>query len=96
MSLLRGMNSNRAPSLIAYSQEEFVNIAHEIATAQLKMDSRNGTSVGAKLIEPETHQQDNELFDWVSYARDLDDISKMMLEVKRLTNRTMNVVLTGR
>jgi len=94
-SLLHGMNANRAPALVTYSVQEFEDVAVEVATAQRDTEE----SISAKFIEPDDetepdNQRSNVLFDWKSYARDLDNLSLMMLEVKHLTSKNMHIVLT--
>ena len=97
MSLLHGMNKERASSLIVYSELEFINTAIEIATAQIEHANSGAKSIGTRFIDSDEESDDSdfhELFDWKSYSRDLDDLSKMMMEVKHLTPRKMHVVLS--
>ena len=96
ISLLHGMNSNKASLLVTYSEQEFVDAAVEIATAQRAYtNSRfpDAKSIATKFIEPDG-KKENELFDWKSYSRDLDDLSRMMLEVKQWSSKNMHIVLT--
>jgi len=99
MSLLHGMNSNKASSLITYSEREFVDAAVEIASAQRAYaNSRpsGAKSIATLFIEPDANDDTSgnaiELFDWTSYSRDLDDLSRMMLELKHLTSKNMHLV----
>lgn len=105
MSLLHGMNSRRGSSLIAYDSEEFIDAATEIASAQIALaKSRlpDKKSIAERFLEPDEKSNntwhttpENELFDWKLFSKDLEDLSKMMLEVERLSSESMNIVLAG-
>lgn len=90
VSLLHGMNSKKAASLVAYSVDEFVEIAVEMAKAQIDCP---GEALGRKFIDMDDGDN-HELFDWKAYSTDLDHLSRMMIEVKELTSKEMHVVLT--
>ena len=95
--LLEGMNANRAASLVTYSVQEFEDVAVEVATAQRDRASSRlpgAESIGAQFIEPD-NRGGSELFDWQSYSRDLEYLSRMMLDVKQLTSTKMHIVLTS-
>ena len=106
MSLLHNMNSNgKAASLITYTEQEFVNVAVELATAQIDYSYTKDSSllelkpIATRFIEPNDGEKDNKLFDWKGYSSDFDALSLMMLEVKHLKstrngNMHMHIVLT--
>ncbi|KAL7554314.1 hypothetical protein ACHAWF_017759 [Thalassiosira exigua] len=97
VSLLHGMNSKRAPSLIAYTIEEFVDVAVEVAAAQRRDAATvhpTTKSVGTKFIEPDDYHE-HQLFDYESYSNDLVDLATMMLEVKWLSSKNMHIVMAN-
>ena len=106
MSLLHNMNSNgKASSLITYTEQEFVNVAAELATAQIEYSYTKDSSllelksIATRFIEPNDGEKDNKLFDWKGYSSDFDALSLMMLEVQHLKstrngNMNMHIVLT--
>ena len=106
MSLLHNMNSNgKASSLIAYTEQEFVNVAVELATTQIEYSYTKDSSllesksIATRFIEPNDGEKDNKLFDWKGYSSDFDALSLMMLEVQHLkstrnANMKMHIVLT--
>ena len=82
-------------NLITYSVQEFVDVAVEIATAQREYSRfPYAKSIATKFIEPDEQKTHQYLFDWKSYSRDLEDLSKMMMEVKNLGLGNMHVVMT--